>query len=343
MFETLRKNKETIVLSVLFVCIVILGWYLWKQGDQDSIDDDIRVGVPLQTAQDTSYDWGSIGFTTTIGDTDTMTLPIYKVVPIKVDDMVSIVADLGFSGTGSNEGGGVYRFWGNDSEYARYDLQTNTLNVESPGIRLSRIDRGTSMSSGMETYVEEFITTYLGIESPVSLSVSKSQDGYMVNGYWRVGMYDVVQAHGKEYSLIAEFSMSGDLCALSLDGTTFKDTGRTVDVISRTVLERYVSLDTYPKEAYIHTLVTSDSTCEEDESCDPYALYTFDGFTKATIHTASIVYYYDSLEGLSEIVPVYRLEGSGTATDDDGRVHDVTVTIFANAVDPSQILLPPNR
>lgn len=99
-------------------------------------------------------------------------------------------------------------------------------------------------------------------------------------------------------------------------------------------LASYIQVNNYPKEAYVYN-IASDQKCT-DEACDPYGLDAVDTFQEAIIKDASLVYYFSQNSG-SNVLPAYRLEGNGSSSDGT-TLRNVFVVIYANAVDPSQIL-----
>lgn len=332
----LQKNREMLIYGSVFVVLVSIGiYFLINQGDEG--DETSTYEVPLEQPEGDEFEWGSIAVDSQVESSITV-LPTYTVSPVGVTEVMIVVNKLGFTGEGRLTGEGTYRFWGDDDEYARFNTVTKDLVVNSPGIRLTEIEHGVVTSSEIGSYVLEFVQVYLGMDIEIDAEIENERGVFQVDGSWSIGGYDVIHGQGQEYSFRAEFSSGGDLISMYVKLLTIAGTGETVDLVSVDSLNYYLSQRGYPKEAYISSSASAIGDCSYEEDCDPYGLHTIEGFTNVEIDTITIVYYHDALGGSEDLVPVYKLEGDGISADEDEL--PVRVTIYANAIDPSQVIIP---
>lgn len=331
--EFIRKNREILLLLVAIFLLILIGIYVF--GFEGSGEDDYHVSV-----LDPSEEGSSLNNLSTSGAESQVSVdnaPVYSASIFEESDVESIVLDLGFSAfhevTSTQE---MYKVWQRGDDYARYNTETGDFVVSSDPIRLPEIERGYVTEESMVSYFEEFAETYLGIPYDLLISVEPEGSGFRVVAQVVLQDLPVVYAHGQEYALSAKFTEGGDLTDLYANLVEFNETSETVELISTSDMLSYLQLGNYPQESYINIEPSSGSSCE---TCDPYGFLSPSDFETGTIERVDVVYYYNRNTSTA-VLPVYKLTGDGYATDLNDNSRKVSVTIYANAVDPSRIIIP---
>jgi len=336
--DVIRKNKELLAFGLVFVVLVVVIASVCFSDRSRDTRNSVYVS-PLQTNESGSGAWKNVDIDLGQGETGIESLDVYSSTVVSNGRIRSIVEDLGFNTqTEQISDDGVYISWGTDENFARFNTLSGDLVINARPIKLAKIERGYIDMDILGEYARQFINSYLQTDHEVTLTTEEIGSGFDVQGSWLIDGYSVVEPHGQGYSFSISFNKGGDLVALYARMVSFSKGDQTVGLVSVRDVREYIASYTYPKEAYLDISTSSVDTCED---CDPYALYTLEDFENANISEVQIVYYYD-LSLSNDVLPVYKLTGTGRVIDEKGKSHNVVITIYANAVDPSKIVIPQN-
>lgn len=333
LIQWIKQNRDYVLLLAVFSVIVVLILSILFRKETP---ERMAYPAPFSAEQSGEHLWGNVK----VSEDDVesgRTVPVYHASEFDRDMRDAIVSKLGFSGvTEERSGDGVYYLWTRGESFVRYNTVRKELDYNGDPILLPALGRVTLTADTAGAYFEHFSEEILGISSSFSTNVTQAGSSFTVSASPLLGDIRVVNGGNREYPIIAQFSEDGDLLSLSAQLSTFRDTGDTVGLVPGDDLAEYIRTQSYPKEAFLDSISSGDPLCE---TSDPYGLYSLDSFTDAVISDIEVVYYYDPLAG-ADVLPVYRMVGSGTVVDEESVTHPVSVVIYANAVEPSRIVLP---
>ena len=332
--ELIKKNRDIIIIAAIVLVVLVISLISFSGKNPG---ETVQFVSPFSTDQSFGTGWGAVDFSGVAGDQETVELPVHSSEVFAVDEVQVIVEKLGMgTATRTVSEDGAYYSWSRGEEFVQYNSETGDLVVNMSAVSLNEITDTSFSSRVVEDYFVEFVRVYITNEQSIS-AVSQVQGSFFdVSGTWELDGYPTVRKYGQNYSVIARFDRSGNLVSLYASLYHFSQQDTMVEVVSLRELKSMVSFNNYPKEAYIDIVPSGDYDCGEE--CDPYGWDTVGGFQGAAIKDASIVYYY-SPEDKSDVIPVYRLVGEGTAGVGT-EIADVSVVIYASAIDPSQIIIP---
>jgi hypothetical protein len=331
LMDTIKKNRDVIIIGIIVILILAISIMSLSREEEEPLS---KFESPFSSDQSFGEGWGSIDLTTTIGGSERSSLPVYSAQPYDIEDVYDIVVSLGMGDENPQHSENEpYYSWSRGEEFVRYNEDTGDLVVNAEAIPLDE-DMDVSFSSqNAEQYFRAFVETYLDSKVDTSTSVQTNGSFFDATGVWQLGGYPVVLKNGQDYSVLASFDRNGNLVSLYASLIRFRQENSSANIIDLDELRSYVLLDTYPKEAYADIIV-SGAECAED--CDPYGWDSIDNVEGVVIQEADIVYFYSQKAG-SSVLPVYRLTGEGMSTE-DSTTQRVSIVIYANAVDPAQII-----
>lgn len=331
----LEKNKGIIIVVAVVILIVLVIFFASRTSKKETGTKESFVS-PISTESSLVKTFGSIYFSSTADEIESILLPVYTAKPFSFSEIQNIVSNLGMGKVVPEvSSDGSSYFWGRGDDFIRYDLITGTFVLVTDPILLETNTLGVDFNYGnVERYFVAFVQKYLDAEVDVSAKMEKTGTGYRVRGSWLLNTYPVVEKFGQTYSVMATFDDEGRLLTLYASMMKFNRMNSKIEIMSTRDLRSYLNYNNFPKEAYV-AIIPDEYSCEED--CDPYTLDEVKSFQQAEIKTMEIVYFYSS--STNDVLPVYKLTGEGISYS-SGLTHPVTVTIYANAIDPAQIIIP---
>ena len=329
----LKKNIGLVAAAgFLLIIVVVAVIYFTEDGGGDKVYD-----VPIGFEEESDYNWGDVDISSSANKPSGRKLPVYWGAKYDISEVEPMVKSFGFTGEPEISGDGVFYAWVRGEEFARYSTITGDLSIYSSAIPLSEIQKGYFDDENIEEYFGQFMSEYIGLGLDYQYEYERGGSSHQFTGSWFLQDHPVVYVGGQEYSFIVKFDNSGDLQSLYVRLMRVSETDEKVQLVSLSDLRSYIRLEGYPKEAFVD-VVPEGSDCNEESDCDPYGFYLAeDGFDVASLTDVSFAYLYD-FEGEGDIVPIYRLEGEGRATDENGTSREISVVVFANAIDPSRIV-----
>lgn len=338
LWETIKKNRDIIVIFVAVVFVIFISYISLSRKAEVSTDTFIS---PFSSEISTSVDAGVIDLSTTRLEGYSDTLSVYSVRTFTLNEADKVVENLGFASITPEASAKSEAFvWENGDNIARYNPENGVLTITTDLVKLSDEIEMSFKPANAEDYFKTFVKTYISSENEISAEVDANDGSTIIQGSWLVGGYQIVEKFGEEYSVIAEFDQRGNLESLYASLLVIEPKAGEVMIMPLRELRSYIGLKSFPKEFFVDVIPGNDP-CNNPEECDPYGLNPYESFTETAIETAELVYYFSN-DTNNTLLPVYRLKGIGRAEGELG-FQNVSVTVFVNALYPSQIVVPTTK
>lgn len=334
----LENNKEVLLfIAAVLILISTLGYLYLK--DRVNPETKEKYPVNLDTTQEVLHNWDAVNMSGDIEDTGIDRLHVYTAESLGIEKVRDLVRDLDFVMNSEvvSDNGRFYT-WTKARDSAQFDTVTMSFAAVTSGVKLKRLNARSLDQDSVIEYFNEFMSEYINIGQDTRVTAERSGDVYEVHGTWLVDGYPVVGPYNQEDMIIVRFNDIGTLLSISMTLSEFDISEGFVSLVSIPDVLSYVRATSYPKEVFLSKKAGSDQGCAS-EGCIDFELSALDGFTEAMINSAQIVYLFNPYDSM-ETLPVYQLRGSALVRGEDGSLISADITIYANAVDPSQIIIP---
>lgn len=335
--KIINKNREVLLLIASVVILLSVFGYLYLK-DRSNSETKTVYPVNLDTTQEVLHNWDSVNMTGSIED-DVDLLDVFSVESIGIKRVRDLVRDLGYDmGSEVLSDSGRFYTWSNERNSAQYDSVTMKFSAVTSGVRLGKLSPRSLNQDSVIEYFNEFLSEYVGIGQDFRVGVEKKGDVYEIRGTWLVDEFPVFGPYNEEDLILVQFNDIGTLLSISISLTQFTMSNELVNLVSVPDMLSYIRARSYPKEVFLTQQVGSDQGCS-DEGCIDFEISSLDGFIEATIDDVRIVYLCDPYSS-QDVLPIFLLRGNALILDENDMPISAEVTIYANAVDLSQISIP---
>lgn len=324
-----------VVILAVIVGLVLLYIYVSRREPGESVNYAINLGGE----QGDDLSWGRVSLSGITGKDEFYEVEVYKSEPYELDEVDEVVVGLNFGSSSPEEVlEDEFYTWSSLSEgTGSYNLKTGDFFFESTdSLRLREIERGYIDEDTAVEYFGEFVKQYLGLETDIEAVAEDTGVNINITGEFVVNGYSIVSAVNQRNNVSAVFTKGGNLVSLFISLTRFSKSDSSVRVMGIPDLKKYIKGSAYPKESFVNIIPSDDYDCPD---YDCFSSYSAADITDVIINSASVVYYWNPTKS-GDVLPTYELEGEGVYIDEDENVSEVSVIVYANAVDPSQIYLP---
>jgi hypothetical protein len=335
--KIIENNREVLLfIASVLILLSILGYLFLK----DRIDTGTGEAYPvnLDTRQEVMHNWDAVNTIGDIDDIDVKELDVYTVGSMGIEKVRDLVRELDFvmSSEVVSDDGRFYS-WTKGGDSAQYDSVAMSFVAVTSGAKLEKLEPRSLNRDSVIEYFDEFVSEYIENGQNSLVTAERSGDTYEVRGTWLVDGYPVVGPYNQEEMIVVRFNDIGTLLSISMSLAEFSVSDDSVSLASIPEVLSYLRAGSYPKEAFLSQKAGSGQGCST-EGCIDFEVSALDGFTEATIDEAQIVYLLNPYDS-SDVLPVYQLRGSALVRG-EGTSVNADITIYANAIDPSQIMIP---
>ncbi len=338
-WDNIVNDRQNLILFILAVASVVIATiYMVISGQQTEPQQTGYYENPFEESAENTLNWKEVRVTSPDLGVNKLELSSFKAdIPDK-DDIETVLARFGIVGIEPEElQDGVYSWSVNENTVANYTETTGALSINSVnGLRLKDIERGYIREEDVGEYFEEFVEFYFEWDTDFEYRIDKNGDYFRVSGTWFIEEYKVVGSGQKEDLFVVVFNEGGDLVAMHVTPIDFKKQQDKVDLVDIEGIKEYLHYSSYPKSEFIDIVSDTETECSD---YDCYYNYDPREIDDIVINEAEIVYFFNA-EAPESVIPVYKLTGRGGIFDeDDKEQREVSVTIYANAIDPAKIVL----
>lgn len=331
LLNKLKEKKDWVLIGLLVVLVVVSAIYAIYTKIQKTSGTYVST---LTNSSDSRVSWSNVDLINVEGEDYPDQLPVYNAEIYTLDDVQEILRKLGV-GSANRTGPVDARLytWTLNNGYATYDLNSGDFVLETDAIRLSDLEEKTLNSSNALSHAQEFGQVYLGLENTLTGTVRESAGNFKVEGSWLLGVYELVLSSNKTSTIAVVFSPDGSLISLNALLVRTIESDRSVQLAEFTELQEYFKYNSYPKEAFWQISAGTND-------CTGYDCYLGSSGELQSVDVSefTLVYYYNPSVS-AELLPVFKLTGTGVAIDSYGVTSQVDVTVFANAIDIEKIIL----
>ncbi|MBN2100853.1 hypothetical protein JW710_03090 [Candidatus Dojkabacteria bacterium] len=333
--DFINKNRQILIIavSVTVIVIAVIYYIIYRRQQEDTSGMYVTT---LRSGTESDLDWGETDLANLYGDDQTSNIPQYVAEVYSVGHIEEILSKLGISGVNPEilSDGDLYH-WSSGSTSVTYTVKTGDLIVESStGIRLSEIEQAYVSSKNVGPYFEAFLSEYLDVDENLVYEVEDTGGNFRITGTVKLSDYRVIHSINKNEMFNVVFDEGGDLVSMAVSLAEFSKGDEDLILVSINELKSYLVYGNYPREDFISVDSSYEKECEVS---DCYPEFRSEDVKNMIFDEVSIVYYFDPANP-DDVLPVYELSGVGVVSDGENDF-EVSVKVWANAVDPERIII----
>lgn len=321
-----KKKKLTLIIIIFLVVVALTTFYFLFIKPRTSISSKIITQKTLTTVSTQDIDISSLNI-----NTDKITGNIYSLSSkMMLDGVTSFVKQLDKAFVQTTSQTGVFYEWNDGENSVIYELQQNTL--------LFDYAKGLVWNEAtLNAYsFHQFISSYFGKSWNYTLVNTKKLDSgetvyYAKRVLNQISIEMTLDNQETDYLAVK----NGKIIYGKLLLTDFMDANKSVPLISKSDLQKYINVYGYPKEVYPQLGNLAATTLAKIDYKSETFSKIINTMTDCKSTDYEVVYLYKSFNQ-ENLIPVYRLNLLCDITY-QGDMYKIPAVAYVNAVDPNYI------